>query len=59
MSAAIFSKWGRIERGLPVTVSPDDLQLVRLADFRQVARDTGLRVRVERLRAGWYRVTAA
>jgi len=56
MSAAIYSKWGRIELGLPVTVGPDELNRVTLRDFVQIAKDTGSPVFVERIRPGWYRV---
>jgi len=56
VSAAIFSKWERLESGMSVIVSPDELSCVRLRDFIQIAKGTGLRVRVEQIRPGWYRI---
>jgi len=56
MNDAILSKWKRIERGLTVTVGPSELQRVKLRDFVQIAKDTGLHVVVHRVRPGWYRV---
>lgn len=57
MSTAIFTKWDRIRAGNSVDVSPEDLSKITLKDFMDVAADTDLKVKVSRLRKGFFRLS--
>jgi len=56
MGLESFSKWGRIEHGMPVTVGPSELHKVRLRHFKKIEEEIGHKVYVESIRPGWYRV---
>jgi len=56
MSAAIFTKWDKLIAGYSVDVSPQDLDKITLRDFMDVASDTGLKVEVQRIRQGFFRL---
>ncbi|MDX8400874.1 MAG: hypothetical protein R8K20_11615 [Gallionellaceae bacterium] len=51
-----MSKFDLMHSGESVEISPDELELVTIRDFLDIAADTGYLIQVESMGAGWYRL---